>query len=357
MYAEGGEQRLYRLNADGSLQTLALPFRGSIGELSTDAREPGAVLGLESWVHPGAIFSASGSTVRDLALVPPFSADLSQLTSEVVEATAADGTRIPVDVIRQKGYRRDGSATMLVDAYGSYGRSLDPVFHPEVAAFVMRGGVYAEAHVRGGGEFGESWHLAGKGATKPNTWRDFIASIQALEKAGYTSPGKVAGMGVSAGGIMIGRAITERPDLLAAAVMWAPIANTLRFETTEGGPANVAEFGTIKTPEGYRALREMDPYSHVVDGTDYPAVLITGGMNDHRVPVWMPAEMAARLRAASASRKPVRLRIDFAGGHHMMGAAKADQIEQATDTFAFVFGHTGNRDFQPTSPTAGEAAR
>ena len=100
------------------------------------------------------------------------------------------------------------------------------------------------------------------------------------------------------------------------------MVNTLRFETTEGGPANVAEFGTLGTKEGYLALKEMDAYSHVVDGAKYPAVLITGGLNDHRVPVWMAAEMAARLRAASGSGEPVRLRVDFEGGHHMMGAAK-----------------------------------
>ena len=147
-------------------------------------------------------------------------------------------------------------------------------------------------------------------------------------------------MGVSAGAIMIGRTVTERPDLLAAAVMWAPMVNTLRFETTEGGPANVPQFGTLATKSGYLALKAMDAYSHVVDGTHYPAVLITGGINDHRVPVWMAAEMAARLREASATGKPVRLRVDFEGGHHMMGAVKADEISQATDTYAFVLEHT-----------------
>jgi prolyl oligopeptidase len=128
--------------------------------------------------------------------------------------------------------------------------------------------------------------------------------------------------------------------------------NTLRFETTEGGPGNVAEFGSLSTKDGYIALKEMDAYSHVVDGAKYPAVLLTGGLNDHRVPVWMAAEMAARLRAASASGKPIRLRVDFEGGHHMMGAAKADQISQATDTFAFVLEHTGDPAFQPPAKMA-----
>ena len=132
--------------------------------------------------------------------------------------------------------------------------------------------------------------------------------------------------------------------------------HTLRFETTEGGPANTAEFGSLASEQGYRELKEMDAYSHVVDGTKYPAVLLTGGINDHRVPVWMGAEMTARLRAATSSGKHVRLRIDFEGGHHMMGAAKADQISQSTDTWAFVLQNTGHPSFQPSAATKVSAA-
>ena len=146
---------------------------------------------------------------------------------------------------------------------------------------------------------------------------------------------------------MIGRTVTERPDLLAAALMWAPMTNTLRFETTEGGPGNTAEFGSVATREGFEALNEMDSYTHVVEGVSYPAVLLTGGVNDHRVPVWMAGQMAARLQAATRSGKPVRLRIDFEGGHHTMGVSKADEVSQSVDSWAFVLQHTGDPDFQP----------
>jgi prolyl oligopeptidase len=184
-------------------------------------------------------------------------------------------------------------------------------------------------------------------ATKPNTWHDFIASVEALEKAGFTSPKTVTGFGASAGGVMIGRTVTERPNLLAGAVMWAPVANTLRVETTETGPMNTAEYGSIATPDGYRALRAMDSYSHVVDGTKYPAVLITIGLNDHRVPSWMGAEMAARLQAATRSGKPILLRVDDQGGHHVMGVSKADADAQITDMLAFVLMQAGDPAFQP----------
>ncbi len=226
----------------------------------------GAAFSLESWVRPRDVFMEDAGRSRSLGLAPPFPMDLSAFTAERIEATAKDGTKIPVDVVYRKGIRRDGSNPALVDAYGAYGEPVDADFRPDILSFLMQGGVIAEAHVRGGGKFGESWHLAGKGANKPNTWRDVIASVEALEQAGFTSPGRIAGMGVSAGGIMIGRTVTERPDLLAAAVMWAPMVNTLRFETTEGGPANTAEFGSLASEQGYRELKEMDAYSHVVDG-------------------------------------------------------------------------------------------
>lgn len=120
-----------------------------------------------------------------------------------------------------------------------------------------------------------------------------------------------------------------------------------RFETTKGGPANIAEFGSLKTKAGFDALREMDAYSHVTDGTRYPAVWLTDGINDHRVPVWTVGAMAARLRAATVSSKPVRWRIDLQGGRHMMGVAKADEIAQVVDSHAFVIEHTGDPAFQP----------
>ncbi len=355
VYSDGATHHVRRADFTGALSSLPTPYDGSIFELTSDPRREGAVLSLESWARPIEFFTVSPSGLHSLALAPPFPIDLSGIVTETIWATAKDGVKIPVSVVHRRDLERDGAASALVDAYGAYGTSSDAFFEAEMIPFLQRGGVFAEAHVRGGGEFGESWHLAGKGATKPNTWRDFIASVEALEAAGFTSPGRVAGWGTSAGGIMIGRTVTERPDLLAAAVMWSPVTNTLRFETTEGGPGNTAEFGSTATPAGYAAVRAMDAYSHVVDGTAYPAVLITGGVNDHRVPVWMSAEMAARLQAASSSGKPVYLRIDFEGGHHMMGAAKADRVSQMADTLAFVLQATGAADFQ--APRASPAAQ
>jgi prolyl oligopeptidase len=349
-YASGSSYMLARTGYQGGQTVnLPLPYEATIEGLSADPRHDAALVGLESWARPATYFQTDAAGVHDLHLAPPFAFDLSDIVTDTVFATAKDGTKIPISVSHRHDLKRDGSAPTLAEAYGAYGFSNDPVFHPEIIPFLKRGGVWAVAHVRGGGEFGEGWHLAGQGANKPNTWRDFIASVEALEADGFTSPKKLVGFGASAGGIMIGRTITERPDLLAGAVMWAPMVNMLRFETTEGGPANAAEFGSVKTTEGLSALRAMDAYSHVVDGTEYPAVLITIGLNDHRVPSWMGAEMAARLQAASSSGKPILLRVDDQGGHHVMGTSKADTDSQITDMLAFALMETGDPAFKPIS--------
>jgi prolyl oligopeptidase len=216
-----------------------------------------------------------------------------------------------------------------------------------------QGAVFAVCHVRGGGEYGEEWHLAGKGPTKPNTWRDFIACSQYLIEHKYTSPAHLGGMGVSAGGILIGRAITERPDLFGAAIDKVGVSDTLRSETSQNGETNIPEFGSTKTEEGFKALYAMSAYEHVEDKTRYPAVLLETGMNDPRVAPWEMAKMTARLQAATSSKKPVLLRVDFAGGHGNMGADQKQQHEAQADEWSFLLWQLGAPAFQP----AREAAR
>jgi prolyl oligopeptidase len=189
--------------------------------------------------------------------------------------------------------------------------------------------------VRGGGEYGEEWHRAGKEATKPNTWRDFIACAQYLVAEQYTSPWRLAGTGGSAGGILIGRAITDRPDLFGAAVPRVGAMNMLRAEHEPGGPANIPEFGTATTEPGFRALLEMDAVQHVRAGVRYPAVLLTAGINDSRVEAWQPAKMAAALQERSASGYPVLLRVGFDAGHGM-GLTKAQRVDEMADIYAFL---------------------
>jgi prolyl oligopeptidase len=201
--------------------------------------------------------------------------------------------------------------------------------------------------VRGGGAYGQDWHLAGKLATKPNTWKDLIACAEYLIKEGYTSSSKLAIHGGSAGGILVGRAMTERPDLFAAVVPEVGVLNALRGENSANGVPNIPEFGTVKDPQQFRYLLEMDAFHHVQDGVKYPATLLIHGINDQRVPAAESMKMAARLQAASSSGKPTLLRLDYAAGHGM-GSTKTQRQEQYADLWSFMLWQFGDPRFQPT---------
>jgi prolyl oligopeptidase len=210
----------------------------------------------------------------------------------------------------------------------------------------MRQGItYGVCHVRGGGELGEQWRLGGKDGNKHNTWGDLIACSQYLIGRGITSPAKLFILGGSAGGITMGRSLTERPDLFAGVIDLVPAANTLRSEYTAGGPANIPEFGTIAGADGFANLYDMDSIQHIKKGVQYPAVMITTGLNDPRVAPWEPGKFAAALQA-SGTAKPVLLRIDEEAGHGM-GSTKTQSDDLSADTIAFVFWRAGVPEWQP----------
>ena len=210
---------------------------------------------------------------------------------------------------------------------------------------MQEGADYAECHVRGGGELGEAWRLGGKDANKPNTWRDLIACGEDLIRRGITSKDKLFILGGSAGGITVGRALTERPDLFAGVIDQVPAANTLRAEFSANGPPNIPEFGTVTTEAGFKNLRAMDSYQAVQDGTQYPAVLITTGLNDPRVSPWEPAKLAARLQASGSS-NPILLRVDAEAGHGV-GSTKMQKDAEFADIASFIFWRAGRAGWQP----------
>ncbi|WP_346433724.1 prolyl oligopeptidase family serine peptidase [Nonomuraea composti] len=228
----------------------------------------------------------------------------------------------------------------MLTGYGSGGLIDLPEFRPELLAWYELGGVHAVAHLRGGGAYGCEWHEAGRGARKEATITDFIDCADHLIALGYTRPGRLAGQGSSAGGIPTGGALVRRPDLWAAMAIQAPTVNATRNEFTDSGPINVPEFGSVTTEEGLRALLIIDAYLRVRDGVRYPPVLLTAGLRDARVPPWQPAKLAARLQAATASGRPVLLRVEEHGGH---GAGSTREQEQAllADVLAFVL-HASN---------------
>jgi prolyl oligopeptidase len=345
---DGGVGRLRRLPYDSAtIQPVKLPFDGAIQSLVTNPTESGAWLELTSWTKSPLwyVMDASSSKLTDTGLVPASPVDYSQVESEEVKAKSADGTLVPLSIVHKRGMARDGSHPTWLEGYGSYGITLDPTFRPTMLAFFEHGGVFAVAHVRGGGEYGEDWHLAGQKLTKQHTIDDMLAGAQYLIEHKYTSPAHLAGEGTSAGGITIGGAITQRPNLFGAALIRVGDSDSLRSELMASGPANIPEFGTVKEPDGFKALYGMDAFQHVKPKTAYPAVLLTTGVNDPRVAPWQAAKMAARLQASTSSGKPVLLRVDYDAGHGM-GSTKTQRDEEMADEIAFLFWQLGDPEFQ-----------
>jgi prolyl oligopeptidase len=346
---DGGIYHILRVPYAGPVSRLPLPFEGDAKLYPSDPRVPGALIFMTSWVKGPRVYqydpTANSVALTDLQPTGPYD-NPDDLVSEEVLFPSYDGAMTPLSIIYKKGLVRNGSNPTIIDAYGAYGITEDPYFDPIVLAVLERGGVYAVAHVRGGGEYGEDWHQAGYKLTKPNTWRDLIAAAQYLIDKKYTSSPKLAILGGSAGGITIGRALTERPDLFAAAALMAGSLNPLRAEASANGVVNVPEFGSIATQEGFEDLYAMDSYHHVRDGVAYPAVILTAGMNDPRVAPWMPAKMTARLQAASSAAKPIILRVEYEGGHGI-GASRKQREEVLADILSFFFCQFAMPGFQP----------
>ena len=250
---------------------------------------------------------------------------------------------MPLSIVSLGGLDRTRPHPAWLSGYGSYGFSITPGFDARRIAWLERGGIYVVAHVRGGGEYGEAWHVAGMKQNKQNTVDDFLAAARFLIDEGYTSATLLAAEGTSAGGLTVGGAITQQPGLFAAALVRVGIVDAIRFETTPLGPQNAREFGSTTVPGDIKPLYDMSPYYHVVDGTRYPAVLLTGAAHDARVPIWQPAKLAARLQAATASDRPVLLRIESGAGHgYGLGTTNSQLNEELADCYAFLFWQLAN---------------
>jgi len=347
---DGAVGRLLRIGYDTAAkpELVVLPYEGSIGLYSTDPRAPGVVFQLSAWTKANRFYEYDPETQRvvDTKLRPPAPFDSPEdIEAEEVKVPAPDRTLIPLSIIHRRGLKLDGSNPLLLNGYGGYGTSLDSNFDPGYLAWLERGGVLAFAHVRGGGEYGDDWHKAGQKLTKPNTWRDFIACAEYLIEKKYTSSARMAGEGESAGGILIGRAITERPDLFGAALIEVGFTDALRGEFEQDGPGEIPEWGTVKDPDGFKGLYEMSAYAHVKGGTRYPAVMLTTGRNDPRVAPWESDKMTARLQAATTSGKPILLRVDYEAGHGI-GSTKTQVEQELADEWSFLFWQFGDARFQ-----------
>lgn len=354
---DGNVKRLYKRGwgAQARVTEVRLPVEGSFAlnqdegpGNAADPRLPGVLLDLQGWNRARRIFrvEADGRVV-DTGLQPggPYDAPADVVATEVM-VKSHDGALVPMSILHRKGVALNGRNPTLLYGYASYGITEEPFYSTSRLAWLDAGGVFAVANPRGSGVFGQDWYKGGFQSTKPNTWKDFIACAEWLIAQKWTSPDRLGIYGGSAGGILVGRAMTERPDLFAAAVPAVGVLDAVRAEITPNGVPNIPEFGTRTNEPGFRALLAMSTYHQIKDGTKYPAVLLTHGVNDPRVEVWHSSKAAARLMAASTSGRPVLLRLDYDAGHGI-GNTKQQVLQERADIFAFMLWQMGVDGYQP----------
>ncbi len=334
----GGPSQIRRFGLDGKGETIIpIPKISAVSEM--EPLEESSVLFRDvSYTEPAAWFRivAGKSDAVKTALVsnsPVSFADI-EVTREF--ATSKDGTRIPLNIVRRKGTKQDGTNPTILYGYGGYGISMQPNFDFTRRLWFDRGGIYVVANIRGGGEFGEEWHKAGNLTKKQNVFDDFAAAGEYLAKQNYTRQDKLAVQGGSNGGLLMGAMITQHPDLMHAVVSSVGLYDMLRVELAPNGAFNVTEFGSVKDPDQFKALYAYSPYHHVVDGTDYPSVLMLTGANDGRVAPYHSRKMVARLDEANKSGNPILLRTSTSAGHGL-GTALSERIKQSADIYSFLF--------------------
>ncbi|WP_394842990.1 prolyl oligopeptidase family serine peptidase [Pendulispora brunnea] len=339
-----GRSRLQRFSfVKGTLEELKLPFEGWIDELKTDPTREGLTLTMQGWTEENRYFSlTTGGVFKELALTEPSNIAVSGFVAEEIEIKSADGTMVPLTIMRRQDLSKDGSHPTILDGYGAYGYSLTPVFRPNRFAWLERGGIYAIAHVRGGGEKGDAWRIGGKGTNKANGIQDFVACGEYLVREKYTSPARLAATGRSFGGILVGRALTERPDLFAAGEISVGELNPVRFLAGDNGANQMAELGSPDTESGFRTLLAMDAFHNVRAGVKYPPIMLETGLNDGRVPPWMSAKFGAQLRANGGN---VWMRVERDEGHGV-GSMRRQRFDLYADIYAFFLHQMGDPDFR-----------
>lgn len=294
----------------------------------------------QSVLEPPAWYYSEGGPVGQTALVRKSPVDFSDCEIVREWAVSKDGKRVPIDVLRKKATKLDGTNPTLLYGYGGYGISQRPKYSALRRVWLEQGGVFAVAVLRGGGEFGDGWHRDGHLTRKQNVFDDFAACAKRLVEAGYTKPARLAIEGGSNGGLLMGAAFTQHADLFGAVVAHVGIYDMLRVELSPNGQFNITEFGTVKNVDEFRALYAYSPYHRVLDRAVYPPVLFLTGANDPRVDPMQSRKMTARLRAAGAPKASVLLRTSASSGHGI-GSSLDEKTSQEVDVYAFLFANFG----------------
>jgi prolyl oligopeptidase len=341
-YIRNAAAELKYFDADGRpAGKVPLTSLGAVGGLSGDWGSNEFFFSFESFNLPQTIYGFDAKRGAEEVWARPAAPITSDAyTVEQVWYESKDKTKIPMFLFYKKGLVRDGARPTWLTAYGGFDVNETPGFYEAAVAWVDRGGIFAKANLRGGGEFGEAWHRAGMLEKKQTVFDDFFAAGEWLIANKYTSREKLAIQGGSNGGLLMGAAITQRPDLYGAVVCTYPLLDMLRFQKFMDGPLWVAEYGSSEDAAQFKYLLTYSPYQNVKDGVKYPSVLFITGDGDTRVAPLHARKMAARLQAANGSDRPILLLYDTKSGHSG-GRPRNKEIEERTDILSFLYSQLG----------------
>jgi prolyl oligopeptidase len=323
------------------LREVDAPGLGVIGGMMGREDDDKAYFAFSSYTQQPTIYEtsmASGQTSLWETIRYPI--DTTKIDAEQVWYTSKDGTRVSMFVVKPKGAQLDGSHPLLLYGYGGFSNSMTPNFSTRIAAWVERGGIYALPNLRGGGEYGEPWHEAGMRERKQNVFDDFIAAAEFLIEKRYTSPKRLAISGGSNGGLLVGAAMVQRPDLFRAVVCSVPLLDMIRYTKFGSGSTWIPEYGDPDVAEDFAFLEKYSPYHHVKEGVAYPALLMLSADSDDRVDPMHARKFVAAIQHASTSGHPAILRIEKNAGHGGADMRKAD-VEEDADTYAFLMEELG----------------
>jgi prolyl oligopeptidase len=327
--------RLELHDGDGKLvREIALPGLGSVSALSGEVDDDTAFYSYQSFTYPTEIFEtsvASGKTTSFYKLNVPV--DPSKYVADQLFATSRDGTRVPFFVLHRVGAPRSSSTPTMLYGYGGFQAAQTPVFASSIYPWLEHGGNWVVANLRGGSEYGEAWHRAGMRHEKQHVFDDYFAVAEELVKQGFTSPSKLAAIGASNGGLLVGAAITQRPELFAAALCGVPLLDMIRYQLFGSGKTWTEEYGSVDDAGDFAALFAYSPYHHVAPGKKYPATLILSADSDDRVDPMHARKFAAELQWASTG-GPVLLRVEKHSGHGGADLVRAT-VEKVADEYAF----------------------
>ncbi len=341
-YDQDASNHAYVYGLDGKeIQEIKLPSLGSVG-FSGDKDDKECFFGFTSFTFPGSTFKYDMDTnTYELFRTPKVDFKPEDFETEQIFFTSKDGTKVPMFLTYKKGLNKNGKNPVFLYGYGGFNISLNPGFSTSRIPFLENGGIYAQVNLRGGGEYGEEWHIAGTKMNKQNVFDDFIASAEYLIENKYTNPEKIAIVGGSNGGLLVGACMIQRPDLFRVAIPQVGVMDMLRYHKFTIGWNWASDYGTSEdSPEMFQYLKGYSPLHNLKPGTKYPATLITTADHDDRVVPAHSFKFAATLQACNDGTNPTLIRIDTKAGH---GAGKplAKVLEEQADMYSFVMYNLG----------------